>query len=98
MRPTSSSVCFCAFLLILSPVVTSAIALNTILDVASVAKDVVIYIAKGWNLIDSQVNYSEYSDIPIPFLEKTEKKLFARINMINTKLNEMSEKVDAVGE
>ncbi|RZC38220.1 uncharacterized protein BDFB_003195 [Asbolus verrucosus] len=56
--------------------------------------DVIIWIAKAWNVIEGQI---EFSEVPFPLLEKTERKLFAKIDMISTRINELSVQVDAIG-
>jgi regulator of replication initiation timing len=76
----------------LSPVASFGI--HDALDVIGVAKDVVIWIAKAWNIIEGQV---EYADVPFPLLDKTERKLFGKIDLINSKLNQLSAQVEAVG-
>jgi hypothetical protein len=85
----------CVFVLAtvaLSPVASFGI--HDALDVIGVAKDVVIWIAKAWNIIEGQV---EYADVPFPLLDKTERKLFGKIDLINSKLNQLSAQVEAVG-
>ncbi|XP_969643.2 uncharacterized protein LOC658141 isoform X1 [Tribolium castaneum] len=64
------------------------------LDIIGVAKDIVIGIAKAWNIIEDRV---EFSDVPFPLLDKTERKLFAKIDLLNTRLSQLSAQVDAVG-
>lgn len=69
--------------------------LHDVLDIVGVAKDIVVWIAKAWNVIEGQV---EFSEVPFPLLDKTERKLFSKMDIINTRLNELSARVEAIGK
>ncbi|XP_018572018.1 uncharacterized protein LOC108911535 isoform X1 [Anoplophora glabripennis] len=73
---------------------SSAVGLNEVLDIIKLAKDVVVAIAKAWNIVDQHVDFSE---IPIPLLDKTEAKLFGKIGVISAKLDKLGSRVDEVG-
>ncbi|XP_074027669.1 uncharacterized protein [Leptinotarsa decemlineata] len=73
---------------------SSSVGLQDALDIIQIAKDVVVAIAKAWNIVDQHV---DFSDIPIPILDKTETKLFGKIGIITAKLDRISGQVDAVG-
>lgn len=76
------------------PTPTVTIGFSEALDIAKVAKDLIIWIAKTWNIIDGHV---EFSTIPLPLLDRTEQKLFGRINIINSKLNILTEQIESIG-
>ncbi|KAJ8915966.1 hypothetical protein NQ315_016643 [Exocentrus adspersus] len=73
---------------------SAVVGLNEVLDIIKLAKDVVVAIAKAWNIVDQQIDFSE---IPIPILDKTEAKLFGKIGVISAKLDKIGVEVDAVG-
>lgn len=75
--------------------VDAVVGLNEVLDIIKIAKDVVVAIAKAWNIVDQHV---DFSDIPIPILDKTESKLFGRIGIISAKLDKLGSQVDEVGK
>ncbi|KAG5894129.1 hypothetical protein JTB14_004067 [Gonioctena quinquepunctata] len=70
------------------------IGVQEVLDIIQMSKDVVVAIAKAWNIVDQHV---DFSDIPIPILDKTEAKLFGKIGVITSKLDRLAGQVDAVG-
>lgn len=70
------------------------ISLSEVLDIIKVAKDVTVSLAKAWDLVDQNIDFSE---VPIPIFHKTENKLFGRIERINSKLQDLAERVDSVG-
>lgn len=74
---------------------SSAVGFDGVLDIITLAKDAVVAIAKAWNIVDQHV---DFSDIPIPLLDKTETKLFGRIGVISAKLDKLGSRVDEVGE
>lgn len=74
---------------------TQSIGVHDVLDIIKVAKDIVLVIAKSWNIVDQHINFS---DIPIPLLERTEKKLFGKIGLINAKVDQISQQIDTTGK
>lgn len=84
---------FYLFLFLLSPVLSAGL-IGDALDIIGVVKDIVIGIAKAWNIIEGRV---EFSDVPFPLLDKTERKLFSKIDLINSRLTQLSVQVDVVG-
>lgn len=72
----------------------SAFGFNEVIDIITVAKDVIVGIAKTWSIIDDHV---DFDDIPVPLFEKTQKKLFGRINIINQKLDKIGLHVESAG-
>lgn len=86
----------CVFLLAtaLCPNPSETIVLSEVLDIIKVAKDVVITAAKAWNMIDE---HTDFSEVPLPLVDKTERKLFNKMEIINEKLARLSEQVDSVG-
>lgn len=58
------------------------------------AKDVVVTAAKAWNMIDE---HADFSEVPLPLVDKTERKLFNKMEIINEKLARLSNQVDTVG-
>lgn len=70
------------------------ISLSEVLDIIKVAKDVTVSLAKAWDLVDQNIDFSE---VPVPILHKTENKLFGRIERINSKLQDLAERVDSIG-
>lgn len=72
----------------------NSISLTEVLDVFTVAKDVAINLAKTWNLVNDFTH--ENYDAPA-FLESREKKLLNRMNTVNSRLQELSKRFDAVG-
>lgn len=65
-----------------------------VLDIIKLAKDIVIVIAKSWNIVDQHVDFSE---IPIPLLDRTEHKLFGKIGLINAKVDRIAQQIDTTG-
>ncbi|XP_057660741.1 uncharacterized protein LOC130896576 [Diorhabda carinulata] len=65
-----------------------------VLDIVKIAKIVAEGIAKAWNIVDQRVDFPE---LPIPILDRTEAKLFGKINVLSRKLDELAVKVDGVG-
>lgn len=70
------------------------IGINEILDIIKVAKDIVVGLAKTWSIIDEHI---DFDDIPVPIFDKTQKKLFGRINTINQKLDRIGIQVESAG-
>lgn len=85
----------CLFFILLFSTPVKPFGLHDVLDIVGVAKDIVVWIAKAWNVIEGQV---EFSEVPFPLLDKTERKLFNKMDMINTRLNELSARVEAIGK
>lgn len=73
---------------------TESFELHGVLDIISVAKDIVVVIAKSWKIVDQHV---DFGDIPIPLLVRTEQKLFGKIGLINAKVDEISQKIENTG-
>lgn len=73
---------------------TNGFSANDVLDIIQVAKDIVIVIAKSWNIVDQHIDFSE---IPLPLLQRTEQKLFGKIGLINTKVDEIAQKIETTG-
>lgn len=72
---------------------TESFLLSEALDIIKVAKDVVIIAAKAWNMVDE---HTDFSEVPLPLVDKTERKLFNKMETINEKLDRLSANVDAV--
>lgn len=73
---------------------TQGFELSNVLDVIKLAKDLVILIGKSWNIVDQHV---DFSDIPIPLLDRTEHKLFGKIGLLNTKVDQIAQQIDTTG-
>lgn len=73
---------------------SETLVISEALDIIKVAKDVVITAAKAWNMIDE---HADFSEIPLPLVDKTERKLFNKMEIINEKLSQLSADIDAVG-
>nr|CAI5866846.1 unnamed protein product [Callosobruchus analis] len=86
---------FLASLLCLSIGSSSGIGANDVLDIIKVAKDVALVLAKAWNIVDPHVDFSE---VPLPLIDKTESKLFGKIAVITGKLDQLADNVESVGE
>lgn len=88
----------CVCILLLATVLwikpSESIILSEALDIIKVAKDVVVTAAKAWNMIDE---HADFSEIPLPLVDKTERKLFNKMELINQKLALLSAEVDSVG-
>nr|CAI5866847.1 unnamed protein product [Callosobruchus analis] len=85
---------FLASLLCLSIGSSSGIGANDVLDIIKVAKDVALVLAKAWNIVDPHVDFSE---VPLPLIDKTESKLFGKIAVITGKLDQLADNVESVG-
>lgn len=83
-----------AFVVLAFSQCTSGIVIGEVLDIIKVAKDVAIAVAKAWSLIDE---HTDFSEVPLPLVDKTERRLFNKMGRINDKLEELSSVVDAVG-
>lgn len=70
------------------------IVISEALDIIKLAKDVVITAAKAWNMIDE---HTDFSEVPLPLVDKMERKLFNKMELINDKLSKLSAEVDSVG-
>lgn len=73
---------------------THSLSGQDVLDIIKIAKDIVIVIAKSWNIVDQHI---DFSDIPIPLLERTEQKLFGKIGLINAKVDQIAQQIDMTG-
>ncbi|VEN36571.1 unnamed protein product [Callosobruchus maculatus] len=73
---------------------SSGIGPNDVLDIIKVAKDVALVLAKAWNIVDPHVDFSE---VPLPLIDKTESKLFGKIAVITGKLDQLADNVESVG-
>lgn len=82
---------FAAVLCVVVP--TQTLLISETLDIIKVAKDVVVTAAKAWNMIDE---HTDFSEIPLPLVDKTERKLFNKMESINEKLERLSAHVDSV--
>ncbi|CAG9773548.1 unnamed protein product [Ceutorhynchus assimilis] len=65
-----------------------------LLDILKVAKDVTVALVKAWDLVDQNI---EFSEVPIPILHSTEKKLYGKIDRINSQLQDLAARVDNIG-
>lgn len=72
----------------------SAFVIGEVLDIIKVAKDVVIGIAKAWSIIDE---HTDFSEIPLPLVDKTERRLFYKMENIAEKLDKLSLHMEAIG-
>lgn len=70
------------------------LALSSVLDIFKAAKDITIALVKAWDLVDQNIDFSE---VPIPILDKTENKLFGKIERINNRLDDLAARVDTIG-
>ncbi|XP_050311529.1 uncharacterized protein LOC126747077 [Anthonomus grandis grandis] len=73
---------------------SGGIIVSEILDILNVGKEVAVSLVKAWDLVDQNI---EFSEVPIPILHKTENKLFGKIEKINSRLEEMSGRIDSIG-
>ncbi|KAL1497458.1 hypothetical protein ABEB36_008426 [Hypothenemus hampei] len=73
---------------------TALITISGVLDVLKVAKDVTVALGKAWDLVDQNIDFTE---VPIPILHKTERKLFGKIERINSRLDDLAYRVDSIG-
>lgn len=73
---------------------TQGFALDNILDITKIAKDIVYVISKAWNIVESNVDFGE---IPLPLIDRTERKLFQKIGLINTKVDLIAQQIDITG-
>lgn len=71
-----------------------SIVIGEVLDILSVGKDIVVALAKAWNVIDDHL---DFTDTPTSYLQKTERKLFSKMNLIEQKLNNLNSKIETVG-
>ncbi|KAL3273064.1 hypothetical protein HHI36_014519 [Cryptolaemus montrouzieri] len=83
---------FAVFLAILVPS-NIGFKLQTVVDLVGVSKDVVIGLEKVWDIVENQMD----AEMPLPMVDKAERRLFRKINKINTRLDDLSSKVDNVG-
>ncbi|CAG9863089.1 unnamed protein product [Phyllotreta striolata] len=65
-----------------------------VLDVIKLTKYVVEGIAKSWNIVDQKM---DFSSIPLPILDKTEAKLFGKLESISQKIDRLAASVDGAG-
>nr|CAH7755721.1 unnamed protein product [Callosobruchus chinensis] len=84
---------FLASLLCLSIGSSNGIGPNDVLDIIKIAKDVALVLAKAWNIVDPHVDFSE---VPLPLIDKTESKLFGKIAVITGKLDQLADNVESV--
>lgn len=73
---------------------TQAVTLSEVLDIINVAKDVVVSLAKAWDIVDQNIDFNE---VPIPILHRTENKLFSKIDRIHNELEDLATRVDEIG-
>lgn len=73
---------------------THGVLIGEVLDIIKVAKDVVIGIAKAWSIIDE---HTDFSEIPLPLVDKTERRLFHKMENIADKLDKLSVHMEAIG-
>lgn len=69
----------------------NAISVSEVLDIVQIGKDIVIAVAKGWDLVDKHADFG--SEVPLPFVQRAEKKLFNEIRDINRKMDYLGNKV-----
>lgn len=65
------------------------------LDIVELAKEVIIALAKVWDLVDQNV---EFKDLPAAILQSTEINLFKKIDAINSKLEDQATKLRNIGK
>ncbi|CAH1108485.1 unnamed protein product [Psylliodes chrysocephalus] len=65
-----------------------------VLDIIKLTKFVVEGIGKAWNIVDQRV---DFSSIPIPILDKTEAKLFGKLDVITLKIDELAVNIEGAG-
>ncbi|KAF5282500.1 hypothetical protein FQR65_LT14270 [Abscondita terminalis] len=70
-----------------------SLVLGEVLDVISVGKDIVVSLAKAWNIVEDQIDQEM---IP-PFLRKSEKKLFEKIGLVQLQLDRLDSQIGIVG-
>lgn len=91
----SRSTFFCSIALAVVLFVPSdAIIVSEVLDIIKVAKDVIIGVAKAWSIIDE---HTDFSEIPLPLVDKTERRLFHKMENIADKLDKLSIHMEAIG-
>lgn len=73
---------------------TEGFGTHDILEISNIAKDIVIVIAKSWRIVDEHMDFGE---IPIPLLDRTEQKLFGKIELINSKVDKIAQQIDITG-
>lgn len=66
-----------------------------VLDIIKLTKFVVEGIGKAWNIVDQRV---DFSSIPIPILDKTEAKLFGKLDVITLKIDELAVNIEGAGK
>ncbi|XP_066151748.1 uncharacterized protein [Euwallacea fornicatus] len=95
MAPPRSSFAF-ALLLVTFHIgnTTALITVSGVLDIIKVGTDVTVALAKAWDLVDQNIDFSE---VPIPILQKTENKLFGKIERINSRLDDLASRIDVIG-
>ncbi|CAH2006802.1 unnamed protein product [Acanthoscelides obtectus] len=83
---------FCLFCLSISS--SNGFGPNDVMDIIKIAKDVAVVLAKAWNIVDPHVDFAE---VPLPLIDKTESKLFGKIAVITSKLDQLADNVESVG-
>lgn len=73
---------------------TAGVSISSALDIISVGKDVVVAIAKAWKIVDKHM---DYSDAPTPYIEKTEAKLFKKMDLMQVKVEWLANRIDVAG-
>lgn len=68
---------------------------SDVLDIPKLAKDVTVALLKAWDLVDQNIDFGE---VPIPILQKTETKLFGKIERINSKMEDLAARVENIGK
>lgn len=87
-----SSLLFLVFLCLV-PKQSNAV-VSDVLDIIKLAKDIVLGAAKAWSMVDE---HTDFSEVPLPLVDKTERRLFSKMQVINSKLEQMSLQIDSVG-
>uniref|UniRef100_A0A1Y1NB04 Uncharacterized protein n=1 Tax=Photinus pyralis TaxID=7054 RepID=A0A1Y1NB04_PHOPY len=70
------------------------ISISDVIDVIEIGKDVTLSLIKAWKIVEEHL---DSSDISLPFVRQTERKLFQQINLIQDQLKEVNSHVDTVG-
>lgn len=73
---------------------SDSIVIGEVLDIISVGKDVIVGLAKAWNIVDDHFDLTE---TPMPFVRKTERKLFRKLDRIKSKLDTLNSEIETVG-
>lgn len=92
--PKLYQICLIIALVHLLPTNSVIVSLDDALDIIKVGKDIVVTLAKAWDIVDDSY---DFSDTPTPFIEKTERKLFRKMDAIQKKMEQLNTEIHAVG-